>query len=264
MERKQTIVTIIVGLGVVALFFGGGYWAIKHYGGSRAQVDGGIVLGGNDISEQNTNTEPKADDSAKNIPIPAGYATLDKSQSKYTPARDAEYTKAFNDRVAIIQNKPASVLAWFDLGNIKYGFYDNRGAEEAWLYAAKLAPSYVSIHVNLAEFYWHRLNDYPKAKEQMKIVLKNEPTNVPMYRNLSDLYRYNLTEKSSLADDVLKEGIAKLPNEYDLLAHLAYYYFEEKDWANAVTYLKQLAEARPNDTQVKEDLSAARQSLANQ
>jgi len=263
MERKNIAITVVVGLIVIALLIGCGYWAIRYYGGSRAPVEN-TEQNSTDTTSQNTDSNPKVDNGAKDNTLPAGYATLDKSQSRYTATQDVQYTKAFNERVVMIQSKPTSVLAWLELGNIKYGYFDNRGAEEAWLYAVKLAPSYVPTHVNLAEFYWHRVNDYAKAEEQMMIVLKNEPTNVPTYRNLSDLYRYNLTAKSALADDVLKDAYAKLPTEHDLLAHLAYYYVEEKDWANAVTYLKQLAEARPTDTQVASDLSSARQSLANQ
>lgn len=208
--------------------------------------------------------EPVISSGAKNIPLPSGYKELDRSHATYTSDQDAKQVIAMDERIEIIAEAPTSVWAWIELGGIKYGFKDYRGAEEAWLHATKLAPTHTPAYANLAELYWRRLKDYPKAEVMMKKVLEIDQTYVAMYRNLSDLYRYEYAAKSVLADDILKDGIAKLPTEHDLLAHLAYYYVDMEDWANAVVYLEKLSMVRKGDEQITNDLSSARKKLAGQ
>ena len=263
MERKSLTIGILVVLAIV-LFLGGGIYAVMTYYGSwqgafTDQADGQDQQNGN-----KENPEPVVSEGAKTIPLPSGYETLDRSRSTYSAEQDAKQTKALNERLAIIRETPTSVWAWIELGGIKYGFKDFQGAEVAWIHATRLAPSHTPAYANLAELYWRRTKDYGKAEMMMKRVLEIDQTYVAMYRNLSDLYRYDYTQKSALADDILKEGIAKLPTEDELVAHLAYYYVEMKDWQNAVTYLEKLSSARTGDAQIAADLADARKMLAEQ
>jgi predicted Zn-dependent protease len=262
MERKSLMTIVSVVFGLILLLGGGAYFAFNYYGNitsPEVQEENTTVQ-----NNENEKPEPTVSEGAKNIPLPLGYETLDRSRSTYSPEQDAKQTKELNDRLATIREAPTSVWAWIELGGIKYGFKDFRGAELAWIHATKLAPAHTPAHANLAELYWHQLKDFPKAEASMKAVLTIDQTYVAMYRNLSDLYRYDYTAKAGLADDILKDGIAKLPTEYDLLAHLAYYYMDMKDWSNAVIYLEKLASVRTGDSQITDDLAQARKMLAGQ
>lgn len=263
MKEENLRIKMLMGIGIIVALGVGMFWAIAQYSNPMTPVDSQLKQ--DEIDDDGLlEVDPVVSDDAHAIPLPANYASLDRSRSPYTSAQDAKLTEEFNKRIVLIQETPTSVWAWIELGSIKYGYNDDRGAEQAWLHATQLAPTHTSSHANLAQLYWHRLKNYPKAEEQFRIVLQYDATYVPAYRDLSDMYRYDYTEKSALADDVLREGIAQLPAETDLVAHLALYYSEMKEWANAVKYLEQLAEARQDDEQIASDLAFARQQLAKQ
>lgn len=129
--------------------------------------------------------------------------------------------------------------AWLDLGSYRKQSGDYEGAREAWEYAGVLAPeSYVPWN-NLGDLYAHYLKDFPKAEQNFKKSITLKPDYIGGYRALYELYRYSYKEKSNLAPQILKDGLAKNPKSTDLMVLLAQYYKEIGDKTQARTYYNQ-------------------------
>jgi len=151
-----------------------------------------------------------------------------------------------NDLVLELKENPNYLNNWLDLGAIYKTAGDYEGAAIYWEYASLIRPkNYVSFS-NLGYLYHFYVKDYPRAELNLKKSVENEPTYMAGYRGLYDLYTLSYREKLGEVPKILNYGLAKNPNDYNLLILLAQYYRDNGMRSEAKTYYeKALAVAPP-------------------
>ncbi len=137
---------------------------------------------------------------------------------------------------AELTTNPSLVDLWIKLGTHYKIYGDFNKARDAWVYAGALSPTNPVSFYNLADLYQYNLKNFALAEQQYKAAIAASPHNVISYLGLHDLYYHNYKTNTSLAADILLEGLAKNPNHPDLLVTLAAYYKAKGDTAAARTY----------------------------
>ena len=144
-----------------------------------------------------------------------------------TPSLRAEARTALvanlSKTIAKLRANALSYGDWIELGAARQVLGDYEGAAQAWSYAAALSPSTGVAYANLGYLYAHYLTDYAKAEANYLKGIANDPRAVNTYRNIFELYVYSYKQGTSAAEDILKKGIAKLPDALDLKILLARY-----------------------------------------
>ena len=163
---------------------------------------------------------------------------------------------------AVLKEQPDSFSAWSDLA-IQYKIIgDYEGAAEIWEYLNKVAEGNTISRVNLGNLYHYQLKNYEKSETNFKDALRINKELSEAYTGLFELYRYSFRTNTSEAENILKEGIAALPQNIDFVMTLAGYYKEKGRSDDAKeTYKKAriLAETAGNETLVSaidDELSA--------
>lgn len=147
--------------------------------------------------------------------------------------------------IDVLKKDPTQLDYWLELGNLRKQAGDFDGAIAIWEYLIKITPSNYVYYSNIGNAYHYDLKNYPKAEEYLKKVIEINPGYIIGYRDLSDLYRLSYKKETTLATDVLKNGLVKNPNAIDLLMPLGVFYRDTGDKAAAVKYFEQaLTEAR--------------------
>ncbi|MEY4747245.1 MAG: hypothetical protein RLZZ416_294 [Candidatus Parcubacteria bacterium] len=141
-------------------------------------------------------------------------------------------------RTAIAKNQD-DTTSWLDLAIQYKTVGDFEGAIEIWKYLVSKNPKNSVAYYNLGTTYHLDLKDYSRAEQYLKKAVEVDPGSALPYLALGELYRYSYKQDSSLAADILKQGIAKmqLPQRIDLEVALGSYYSAKSDIANARTYL---------------------------
>jgi predicted Zn-dependent protease len=149
--------------------------------------------------------------------------------------------------------------AWVDLGTIREEAGDYAGAEAAWNYVTKLAPTSPTGYANLGSLYFTDLKNYPKAEANFLTEIKYAPHDTNIYKNLFSLYT-DTSYKSSTdaAVNILKQGIQNNPQAIDLYIILARYYKAHGESANAkIEYDAAIAAAKTSgNTSLVETIQA--------
>lgn len=172
------------------------------------------------------------------------------------------YRKQIKDVTDILKIDSGLFNSWVELGGLWKQIGDYEAAREIWEYAGVLAPENNVSFFNLGDLYHYYLKDYTKAEKNFLIAKDNNPLYTPVYRALFDLYTLSYKQNTSVAVDVLLEGLASNPNNLDLTILLAGYYKGKGDTANArIYYEKALTEAERLGNMamvelIKEELSA--------
>lgn len=135
--------------------------------------------------------------------------------------------------------------ALMTFGFVNYQVGDFQKAKEAYTKAGEISPNNYNSFWNLANTYV-RLADYESAEGAYLKAVENGPEQARFYRALGDLYFYNLTEKKSQIPSLYKNGLEKIPGDYDLLVGLAQYYRDTGDKTNAIKYYREAMENYPD------------------
>lgn len=162
-----------------------------------------------------------------------------------------------------LANDPNSFQGWIDLANQYKIIDDFKGAAEIWEFLSITAEGNTISRINLGNLYHYELKDFEKSEAIFRDVISINNEIVDAYTGLHELYRYSFKKPTTLAVDVLKEGIAAIPNNIDLRMLLASYYtkLDMKTEANAV-YEDVLVMARnAGNTNLVTIIEAAIQSL---
>ncbi len=123
-----------------------------------------------------------------------------------------------------IEENPDLFQSWINLASQYKIIQDYEGAIEIWEYLNETAPQNTLSRVNLGGVYHYELQEYEKAEENFREALSIEASTPQAYLGLHELYLYSYKINTTLAEDVLKEGIAALPDNIDLVTTLASYY----------------------------------------
>lgn len=161
---------------------------------------------------------------------------------------------AFKDALARIEKRPDDPDVWIQLGGIKKMFGDYQGAIAAWNYVAMVRPKDATGYNNLGDLYWHYLRDFVKAEASYKKAIENFPENLGLYKDLSDLYRFDYKEKAHLADDTLLKALKVSPKSITALAWLGGYYRDTGDKQKAREYFQRALDLDPGNTPIQTEL----------
>ena len=157
--------------------------------------------------------------------------------------------------IAILKKDRTDSNAWLDLALYRKMIHDYEGAREIWEFLITAGSTSSVIYANLGELYHLYLKDFPKSEFNYKKAIAGDPARAALYLGLHELYRYSYKQDSTLAADVLKEGIKKNPNAIELFIALARYYVSQKNKTDATTYFEKaisLSRALHNESQAKQ------------
>jgi tetratricopeptide (TPR) repeat protein len=166
------------------------------------------------------------------LPFSGGQPSLDRSVS--FPANFPEEAKtAWSNSVAKhkadIEADPNNIEAWLDLA-LKYKMVqDFDGAIEIWEYLVERNPNdSIALH-NIGEYYFHEAKNYPKAEDYFLRSKAISPEFSVNYVDLHELYRYVYKQDTTLAAEVIEEGVTKVTDreKIDLYGMLGGYYKEK-------------------------------------
>jgi len=194
----------------------------------------------------------------ENLPLfPSDYKVINSSKfikDSTSPETKKRLEDRFNVVISDIDKTPDSVELWVSLGNIKKSFEDYEGARNAWEYASLIRPGGATSYVNLGDLYWHFLPNYPKAEFNYKKAIENSPQSIGIYKDLSDMYRYDYKEKSQMADDILFDGLSQNPNNVSILIWLAGYYRDTGNKTKAIEYFEKAFKIEPDNAAIKREI----------
>ena len=178
------------------------------------------------------------------VPAPGLNRPLVFSAPDLTSELTEFYKQNIEKLVSALKSDPKQIDKWLELGLLYKQIGDYAGAEEVWKYIAEVSSEKVIVYGNLGDLYQFYIKNYPKAEDYMKKVIALKPDNVAGYRALYDLYTLSYKEKMPEALKTLSSGLAKNPDNYDLLVLTASYYKMVGDKVNAkIYYEKALAVA---------------------
>lgn len=157
------------------------------------------------------------------IDIPDFRAPIQFSQSI-----SADVKTALQKSAAIVEGRLAKdsldLKSWIDLGIVRKMGGDYKGAETAWLFVAKTAPTNPIVYNNLGDLYMNFTKEYAKSEKAYLTAIKFDPKNESIYINLYTMYANLYKKGTSAAEDILKKGIAALPDSVNLRVTLARFY----------------------------------------
>ncbi len=169
---------------------------------------------------------------------------------RYPESIRQESINRVNAAIAELRENPELVSRWLEVAVYRKGADDYEGAEEIWRYMTRKWPEDATAYGNLANLYQDELNKPEKAARYWKKYLKVAPQgyDVAGYRALHDLYRTKLADRES-AKNILLEGLAKYPENTDLLIPLAVFERDGGSKEEAVNYFteaKKVADSTNN------------------
>ena len=145
---------------------------------------------------------------------------------RFSPEAVAILQNNINTLTSQLKEDPNSFQAWSDLANQYKIIGDYEGAVEIWKYLSTTAKENTVSRINLGEVYHYYLKEYKKSEEVFKEVIDINSSIVGAYTGLHELYRYSYKTDTTLAIDILKDGIVAIPDNVDLRMLLASYYTE--------------------------------------
>jgi len=198
--------------------------AVGNDGGASA---GGVVIG----------AEPLVDN--PDIPHPS-LTRVVSYESGMDPATQATMKGKIDDTRKKLTEDSTLFAQWLDLALLYKTVGDYKGAEEVWLYLTEASPRASISFGNLGNLYHLYLKNYPKAEEYFRKAIELSP-DPQHFTGLHELYRYSYKQGSTLAVDVLEEGLAKNPGNIMLLMALGEYYrLNDKPQLAEETYVQAL------------------------
>ncbi len=147
--------------------------------------------------------------------------------------------------IALLKKNQEDTTAWSRLATYRKIIDDYVGAAEISEFLVERGSNDPTLFGNLGELYHLYLKEYAKSETNYKKAISLSPKNLGLYRGLHELYRYSYKKETTLAADILKEGIVKNPEAIELMVLLGNYYRDKDDATDArVYYEKAVVEAR--------------------
>lgn len=251
LNSKSVSILVIILLAILA-----GYFIYRDY--SKTKDSQSVLTSGAQSTEQTDTggvvyetgeSSSNLSESVKKIPQP------DISGAYIVPARYPEfYRTAMETKIDLalgaIEKDKFDFAEWGNLAiYLKNIDYVGKTAE-IWEYLSKVSPGNPIYLSNLGDLYHLYLKDFPKSEARWLEAIKSDATKPQYYLGLFDLYRYSYKTNTTAAVDIIKQGLAKIPDEINLLTNLAGYYKEKGDMLNAKYYYQNaLVQAQKNQNQ---------------
>ncbi len=223
---KKAIIIVVVLLAAI----GGGFYYYKYY-------------------QQNNQKENHVELTPENL------LTLQIKKDNLSPELLSAYQARFEELKIALKQNPDSFGDWLTLAILKKTVGDLEGARDIWLYGAKIRPQSSSPWASLGDLYANFLNDPAQAEIAWKKAIELEPTDYTFYIALAELYRYKITGKEALYEQIMLDAIKLFPDNPNLVAPLAAYYRETKQTQKAIEYYEKLIQMDPTNQYAKDDLA---------
>lgn len=110
-----------------------------------------------------------------------------------------------------LKQDPSLFENWLVLGIYRKMIGDYEGAKECWEYASFLMPQSSVPFNNLGDLYAYYLKDSNRSEENFLKAIKNNPSQIFIYRSLYELYHYVMKDDIK-AKQILEQGIKVNPN----------------------------------------------------
>jgi len=169
-----------------------------------------------------------------------------------------QYQRLFDPQAKKFLDNPESAEAYWPLikiGQVKELAGDYDGAVQALIWASELQPKSYVVNGNLAHLYFRQYQDFAKAEEHYLKAIEPDGMQIAnYYLDLHEIYRYFYKTDTNLVEDILKQGIERLPEETDLMAILAHYYKSSERYDEAREYYQMMLEVNPDSQVAKEGL----------
>ena len=224
MTRNKTI--SVAAVTTLALLVAGAYfyWSRNHHV---------VQIADSTPQQQGTSTAQTVIDPT--VPAPS----LD-HVTKFDPSIPqtvrAQLSKNIDTLIGKLKQNGLDFNNWMDLAlNYKVaGDYD--AAQAIWEYVEKAVPTSGVAPFNIGNLYYLTIHDYPRAETYFKEAIQREPTQTSYYLELAEMYRTSYKANTTAELDILKEGLAKVPNDPDLLMTIGDYYVKHQDVTAGVNY----------------------------
>lgn len=171
---------------------------------------------------------------------PAGIESImpDLSRAvRYPDSFPEEARTLLNQRFVEITGRlaadPMRADDWFDLAIIYHTANDYEGARLIWEFLTVVIPSDPTAHDNLGKLYHFSLKDFPKSEASLKKSLELNPDSLAPYIELHNLYRYSYRTNTTAGEDILRQAIARFPDNFNLYLFLASYHAERGNRARS-------------------------------
>lgn len=152
------------------------------------------------------------------------------------------------EATAVLKQDYNNLTPWIALGLARKAFEDYEGAMEAWEFAGVIRPKNSLSFANLGFLYSSYLKDYARAEKNYLRAIANDVHNVSAYNNLADLYWYSIPEKRVGIPKLLVGGLNEntdRDHRAPLLARLAIYYKDNKEYGKAVDVMEEIVTLIP-------------------
>lgn len=152
------------------------------------------------------------------------------------------------EATAVLKQDYNNLAPWIALGLARKAFEDYEGAMEAWEFASVIRPQNSLSFANLGFLYGSYLKDYVRAEKNYLRAIANDVHDVSAYNNLVDLYWYSIPEKRVNIPKLLVGGLNENTDKEHrapLLARLALYYRDNKEYAKAVDVMEEIVVLLP-------------------
>ncbi len=131
--------------------------------------------------------------------------------------------------------------ARFNSAVLKNILGDKDGALKDYLIILKTDEKNVKVLNNVADIYQDK-TEWEKAEEYYKKLLAADPTFIPAYRHLGNLYRYRFKNSESRIKELIDSGLGYTNNNPELLGWIIAYYQETGQSEKSAPYSEKLIE----------------------
>ena len=162
-------------------------------------------------------------DSTVTLDMPDFRAPIQFSQNISADVKQAlqKAAKTLGDRLA---KDSLDLKSWVDLGAVHKMGGDYKGAEAAWKFVTQAAPTNSIVYNNLGDLYMNFTKEYTKSEKAYLEAIRLSPTDESPYMNLYAMYTNFYKKGTSAAEDILKKGVAAVPDSVNLHVQLARFY----------------------------------------
>ncbi|MBU4600548.1 tetratricopeptide repeat protein [Patescibacteria group bacterium] len=163
------------------------------------------------------------------------------------------FSYQFYQAVEEIKYDQKNYLGWAVAGNVKKAVNDLHGAEALYLAGLENIPDNAVLYSNLADLYYHFLEDYQKAEQYYLKTIELKPDHLQSYLDMSILYRVKLKDQDK-AISILKQGLEQNPRNKELMVGLANAYKKFDMINEAKEVWQELIDLYPENDLYKKEL----------
>lgn len=179
---------------------------------------------------------------------------------KPAPLNESPYEAKLRELEKELKNKPQDYNILIEIAWLKQRLGDFEGAEKTYFQILELRPEDYIPWLNLGTIYEQR-KEWEKARDAFKKAIEVNPSYVPTYRRLADVYWFHLPEEKEEIEKLYLDGLESTNGHPDLMRGLAYYYQNTGRLKEAKIYWERVLQLYPEDESVKRAIEEIEEKL---